>query len=50
MIIHAASKPIENKVAWILVLCLLNWLGGIIYYFAVYKEFKKAEGATQPQV
>lgn len=42
MIIHAASKPIEHKTAWILVLVFLGWLGGIIYYFSVKRKFTEA--------
>ena len=41
MIIHAATHEVPNKVAWIIVLCLLQILGAIIYYYVVYKKFKK---------
>jgi hypothetical protein len=42
MLIHAASKPIENKGMWIVLLVLTGIIGAIIYYFAVKRKFNKA--------
>ena len=39
MLIHAISKPIPNKVLWILIIFFLNLLGAIIYYFVIRKNF-----------
>jgi prolipoprotein diacylglyceryltransferase len=33
--------PKENdKMVWILVLALTNWIGGFIYYFVIYRKQK----------
>ncbi len=40
MIIHAASKPIDNKAVWIIVMVLTGVIGAIIYYFVVKRNFK----------
>lgn len=42
MIIHAATKNIENKAIWIIVLCLTQILGAVIYYFVVKRPFDRA--------
>ncbi len=42
MIIHAATKPIENKALWIVVMILTGIVGAIIYYFVVKRTFKEA--------
>ncbi len=51
MIVHAATKPIENKAVWILVLVFFQGLGAIVYYFAVKRPFdlaaKTAAGVIQ---
>jgi len=31
----------NNKVIWLLVLLLTNWIGSIVYYFMIYNKFKK---------
>ena len=41
MLIHAATKPIENKVVWILIIILTNIIGAIVYYFVVKRNFDK---------
>lgn len=41
MLIHAASKPIENKALWILIIVFAGLLGSIIYYFVVKRNFDK---------
>jgi len=41
MLIHAATKPIDNKAVWILVMVFTNILGAIVYYFVVKREFSK---------
>jgi hypothetical protein len=50
MLIHAASEPIENKVAWILILLFAGWVGAIIYYYVVFKKFiPKVTSNTPPK-
>lgn len=41
MIVHAASKPVEGKAAWIILMIFTHFLGALIYYFAVKRSFKK---------
>jgi hypothetical protein len=43
MFIHAASKPIENKVLWIIILIFTGVIGAIVYYFVVKKKFDLQE-------
>jgi magnesium-transporting ATPase (P-type) len=55
MIIHAASKPIENRPMWIVILVLTGLLGAIVYYFVVKRNFKEGMAPsvmppTQPPV
>jgi len=47
MLIHAATKPIENKAVWIIVMVLTGIVGAIIYYFAVKRKFQAP--VVQPQ-
>ena len=47
MIIHAATKPIENKGVWIIVMVLTGIIGAIIYYFVVKRKFQAP--IVQPQ-
>jgi hypothetical protein len=52
MLIHAASKPIEKRVLWILVQVFFGVAGSIVYYFAVKREFdrktREAQAAPPP--
>ncbi len=41
MIIHAASKPIENRALWIVVMVFTGAVGAVIYYFVVKREFDR---------
>jgi amino acid transporter len=43
MLIHAASKPIDNKVLWIVLMVLLGIPVSIIYYFIVKRKFDKGQ-------
>ncbi|MFC1747829.1 PLDc N-terminal domain-containing protein [Pseudomonadota bacterium] len=47
MIIHAASKPIENKAMWIIIMILIGPIGAIIYYFVVKRNFKEGQPMQQ---
>mgnify|MGYP001297306166 CR=1 FL=1 len=47
MIIHAATKNIENKALWIILLILFGHLAAIIYYFAVKRPFDR-KSPVQP--
>jgi len=46
MLVHAISKPIPNKVLWILVIVLLSPIGAIVYYFSIKRHFNQN---TTPQ-
>lgn len=50
MIIHAATKPIDNKALWIVILALTGIVGAIIYYFAVKRKFDQKEKTAAFQV
>ena len=39
MLVHAATKPIENKALWVVIIAITGVLGAIVYYFAVKREF-----------
>jgi heme/copper-type cytochrome/quinol oxidase subunit 2 len=41
MVVHATKNNIPNKPLWLLVLILGGIIGGIVYYFAVYKDMSK---------
>ena len=41
MLVHAATKNIENKVLWIILLIIFGVLAAIIYYFAIKRPFDK---------
>ena len=34
-------KKFEDKLVWILVMIFLHFIGGLLYYFLVYKKLKK---------
>jgi len=42
MLVHAATKPIENKAMWIILIVIFSGLGAIVYYFVVKRKFNKA--------
>lgn len=46
MIIHAATKPIENRALWIIVMVFAGAVGALIYYFVVKREFDKQSNST----
>lgn len=46
MIIHAASKPIENKALWIILLVFTGIVGALIYYFVVKRNFDRQPTQT----
>lgn len=41
MLVHAATRPIENKALWVIVIALTHLIGAAIYYFAVKRSFDK---------
>ena len=49
MIIHAASKPIENKAMWIVLMVLVGPIVSIVYYFVVKRKMDKQEVIVVPQ-
>jgi NADH:ubiquinone oxidoreductase subunit 6 (subunit J) len=40
MLVDAIQRPIENKIPWIVILALLQFLAAIIYFFVVYRKRK----------
>lgn len=50
MLIHALTKEIENKMIWVVVLIFTGFLGAIVYYFVVKREFDKKGGVAPVQV
>jgi len=48
MLIHALSKPIENKALWVILLIVLNPLGAILYYFLVKRKFDAGQVTLVP--
>lgn len=43
MIVDAAQRKFKNendKIVWIIVVALLNWIGALIYYFVIKKPNK----------
>ncbi|MBD3270103.1 hypothetical protein GF376_01100 [Candidatus Peregrinibacteria bacterium] len=43
MLIHAATKPIDNKALWIILMVLLGFPVSLIYYFIVKRNFNEVE-------
>ena len=41
MLVHAATKPIENKAMWIILMIFTQIIGALIYYFVVKRKFNK---------
>jgi len=35
------NKTENDRLIWLLVVALTNWLGGIIYYFCVYRKYPR---------
>jgi uncharacterized membrane protein len=48
MLVHAATKNIENKVLWIVLLIIFGFLAAIVYYFAVKRPFDKNQPIITP--
>ena len=46
MLIHAISKPIENKAIWIFILLFTSVVGALVYFFVVKRKFGKNVVAT----
>lgn len=47
MLIHAIKHEIEGKAIWILILLLFYFVGALVYYFAVKRNFKETIKATK---
>lgn len=41
MIVHAVKHDIENKAMWIIIMVFTGFVGAIVYYFVIKKEFDK---------
>lgn len=37
------NKSENDRMVWILIVALTNWLGGIIYYFAIYRKYPRSK-------
>lgn len=35
------NKNENDRIVWILVITLTNWLGGVIYYFCIYRKYPR---------
>lgn len=35
------NKSENDRMVWIVIVALANWIGGIIYYFAVYRKYPR---------
>lgn len=50
MLIHAASKPIEHKVAWVVIIAITGLIGAILYYFMVKRSYYEILPSNQAYV
>jgi hypothetical protein len=50
MLVHAASKPIENKAMWIIIIVIFGIIGALVYYFAVKRKFNSRTMQSPPSV
>jgi hypothetical protein len=41
MIIHAANNEIQDRGMWIVIMVLTGFIGAVVYYFAVKRNFNK---------
>lgn len=41
MIVHAATKPIEDRGMWVILMVFAGIIGALIYYFVVKRKFDK---------
>jgi len=48
ILVHAATKNIENKALWIILLIIFGHLAAIVYYFAVKRPFDKNQPIITP--
>lgn len=46
MLVHAITKPIPNKIIWILVIFFLSPIWAIVYYFAIKRHFNEWIGTV----
>ena len=37
----------NERMVWILVVALTGWIGGLVYYFTIYRKLGKAKGTSQ---
>ncbi|MEK7583394.1 MAG: PLD nuclease N-terminal domain-containing protein [Patescibacteria group bacterium] len=65
MLVHAIRHDIKDKALWIIIMILTGWLGAIVYYFVVKRNFvpgavpsaavtyvqqRRSQGATDQQI
>jgi hypothetical protein len=43
MIIDVATRPIDEKIVWVLIVIFLNFLGAIIYFFTARRKYLKTQ-------
>ena len=49
MLIHAATKPIENRGMWVVILLFTSMIGAVAYYFAVKRKFNREHTVVTPK-
>ena len=43
MLVHAITKPIQNKTLWVILLIIFGIVAAIIYYFVVKRKFSQVQ-------
>ncbi len=46
MLVHAATKEVENKALWLIIIVFLGFIGAIVYYFAIKRPMDEAINST----
>ncbi|MEK7074877.1 MAG: PLDc N-terminal domain-containing protein [Patescibacteria group bacterium] len=49
MLIHASTKPIENRGMWVVILLFTSIIGAVAYYFAVKRKFNREHAVAMPK-
>lgn len=49
MLIHASTKPIENRGMWVVILLFTSIIGAVAYYFVVKRKFNREHAVVMPK-
>ena len=49
MLVHASTKPIENRGMWIIILLFTSIIGATAYYFSVKRKFNREHTVAIPK-